>query len=174
MDDLQKKLLRQRWQKPLCSHDPARHLQVDPEAAKVVFESGVAVVMVPLEVTHTALATPQIIDRITTANPSPFLLIIREILLFFSDTYRTVFYFKDPPIHDPCAIFYIIQPGAFKVCFACGLGSIPSIPLMLQNSASLTAYSNDPKCDLWSSFLSISPMALKAASLMTSVYRLSK
>ena len=32
-------------------------MQVDPEAAKIVFESGLDVIMVPLEVTHTALVT---------------------------------------------------------------------------------------------------------------------
>ena len=35
-------------------------VQVDPEAAKIVFESGLDVIMVPLEVTHTALVTNEV------------------------------------------------------------------------------------------------------------------
>lgn len=33
------------------------NIQVDPEAAAIVFETGL-VTMIPLEVTHTALVTP--------------------------------------------------------------------------------------------------------------------
>ena len=89
-------------------------MQVDPEAAKVVFESGLPVVMVPLEVTHTALATPSILESIVTNDPSQFLLLVKEIILYFSDTYRSVFSFKDPPIHDPCAVYYVAQPQHFE------------------------------------------------------------
>ena len=91
--------------------------QVDPEAAKVVFESGVPIVMIPLEVTHTALATSCIIKEILTDHPSPFLLLIKEIILYFSDTYRSVFSFEDPPIHDPCAVYFVAQPHHFQVSF---------------------------------------------------------
>lgn len=91
-------------------------MQVDPEAAKIVFESGVPIVMIPLEVTHTALVTRNVMEAIVTSDPSPFLTLVREILLFFSGTYRTVFAFNDPPLHDPCAIFYIAHPEAFQVC----------------------------------------------------------
>lgn len=38
------------------------NIQTDPEAARLVFESGVALVMVPLEVTHTALASTSILQ----------------------------------------------------------------------------------------------------------------
>ena len=36
--------------------------QTDPEAARLVFESGVPLTMVPLEVTHTALATTSVLQ----------------------------------------------------------------------------------------------------------------
>jgi hypothetical protein len=90
-------------------------LQVDPEAAKIVFESGLNIVMVPLEVTHTALVTIEVMASIMNRRPTPFLLLIREILSYFSDTYLEVFGFRDPPLHDPCAVFAVIQPEAFKV-----------------------------------------------------------
>ena len=40
------------------------NIQVDPEAAKVVFESGVSIVMVPLDVTHKVLCTPGVLERV--------------------------------------------------------------------------------------------------------------
>lgn len=79
-----------------------------------MFESGVPLVLVPLEVTHTALATPAVIERICSRE-TPFLLLVREILLFFSDTYCDVFGFASPPIHDPCAVAYVVAPHIFKV-----------------------------------------------------------
>ena len=36
----------------------------DPESAQIVFDSGVKVVLVPLEITHQALATEQVLDAI--------------------------------------------------------------------------------------------------------------
>mmetsp|Transcript_58363 Transcript_58363/g.137534 ORF Transcript_58363/g.137534 Transcript_58363/m.137534 type:complete len:176 (-) Transcript_58363:402-929(-) len=50
------------------------NIQIDPEAAKIVFESGLKVTMVPLEVTHTVLVTPSVQERIATMVSRPFLL----------------------------------------------------------------------------------------------------
>ena len=96
------------------------NIQTDPEAAHVVFESGVAVLnMVPLEVTHTALATSQVIERIRVGNSEkelkgiPFRELIVDLLMFFADTYKRVFRFDDPPLHDPCAVAYVLAPEIF-------------------------------------------------------------
>ena len=76
--------------------------QVDPEAAHVVFESGADVTMVPLEVTHTALVTPAVLSRI--GDGTQLRRLVREMLLFFQGSYRRVFGFEHPPLHDPCAV----------------------------------------------------------------------
>lgn len=89
------------------------NIQIDPEAAHVVFNSGANVTMVPLEVTHTALATPEVLGRILTPPDHPFLVLIAELLLFFADTYKRVFKFEHPPLHDPCAVAYVIAPEIF-------------------------------------------------------------
>lgn len=91
------------------------NVQSDPEAAKIVFECGALVTMVPLEVTHTALATPTVIQRLSV-HSTPFLGLMRKLLLFFAQTYKEVFSFEHPPLHDPLAVFYIACPEAFKVC----------------------------------------------------------
>lgn len=88
------------------------NILVDPEAAKVVFESGVPVVMVPLEVSHTALVTPAILDRLRSFN-SRFSSVLVDLLLFFKQSYTDVFRFVDPPLHDPLAVAYVIAPELF-------------------------------------------------------------
>lgn len=97
------------------------NIEVDPEAARIVFESGVSVTMVPLEVTHTALVTPEVLQRIraigasagSAAAPSPFAAFVCDLLLYFRDSYSTVFGFPSPPLHDPCAVLYVLHPDLF-------------------------------------------------------------
>ena len=96
----------------------------DPEAAKIVFDSDFKVVMVPLEVTHTAIATKQILQRImnggannnnNSKSNSLFNKIVVDLLTFFADTYSREFGFRDgPPVHDACTIAYIIMPEIFE------------------------------------------------------------
>lgn len=88
------------------------NIQVDPEAASIVFESELTIYMVPLEVTHTALVTDQILDSINSLS-SKFSTIITELLLFFKSTYKTVFRMADPPLHDPCAVAFVVRPELF-------------------------------------------------------------
>jgi len=85
------------------------NIQCDPEAAKIVLESLFEVIMVPLEVTHTALVTADVLRRLQNAS------IVRayrkrvgqitELLDFFKMTYQRVFGFQHPPLHDPCAVW---------------------------------------------------------------------
>ncbi|KIZ05560.1 purine nucleosidase [Monoraphidium neglectum] len=93
------------------------NIQTDPEAAKVVFEAGLPLTMVPIEVTHTALVTPEVLGRLLTSRPgiSKFKVLIEQLLTFFAGTYREVFKFTDPPLHDPCAVAYVADPSIFEV-----------------------------------------------------------
>ena len=88
-------------------------MQSDPEAAKIVFECGAPLTMVPLEVTHTALAMPAVLRRLA-ARSTPFLRLVHRLLLFFAQTYRDIFSFEHPPLHDPLAVFYVACPEAFQ------------------------------------------------------------
>ena len=62
---------------------------VDPEAAEIVFSSGVPLTMVGLNLTHQAQATPAVVDRLR-AMGSPAAQAVIGWLSFFADTYRTV------------------------------------------------------------------------------------
>jgi len=98
------------------------NIQVDPEAAHIVLESGLPITMVPLEVSHTALVTPAVVNRIIAIHPpsaaalapSAFAELVVELLQFFANTYRVFFGFEYPPLHDPCAVAYVINPELFK------------------------------------------------------------
>ncbi|ODQ64165.1 Inosine/uridine-preferring nucleoside hydrolase [Nadsonia fulvescens var. elongata DSM 6958] len=85
----------------------------DPEAAKIVLTNDIIkskVVMVPINLTHQAIATKSILKRVLYGNSSPpessnFRLMLHELLKFFATTYEEQQGFLDgPPVHDPLAI----------------------------------------------------------------------
>lgn len=85
------------------------NIYVDPEAAHVVFTSGRPVTMVGLDVTHQALATPDVRSRIRALD-TPVARLVDDLLGFFAETYLRVFGFSAPPLHDPCAVARVIAP----------------------------------------------------------------
>ena len=82
---------------------------VDPEAAQIVFESGVPVTMVGLNLTHQAQATDDVVERFRALG-TPVSEAVIGWLSFFADTYREVYGFGGPPVHDPCALALVIDP----------------------------------------------------------------
>ncbi|CAF0730822.1 unnamed protein product [Brachionus calyciflorus] len=89
------------------------NIQVDPEAAHYVFEANIPVYMVPLEVTHSALVTPQIITSISSLSTNLSFILV-ELLVFFQSTYKNFFFMEHPPLHDPCAVAFIVDPSLFE------------------------------------------------------------
>jgi inosine-uridine nucleoside N-ribohydrolase len=89
------------------------NIYADPEAADIVFTCGRPLTVSPLEVTHQALATEQVVARLRTANRrvAGF---VADLLVFFAETYHTVFGFAAPPVHDPCAVAAVIDPDILK------------------------------------------------------------
>jgi inosine-uridine nucleoside N-ribohydrolase len=85
------------------------NIHVDPEAADIVFASGLPVTMCGLNVTHQALATDGVVQRITGLR-TPLARICAELLTFFRDRYRRQG-FTAPPLHDPVAVARVIDPS---------------------------------------------------------------
>ncbi len=81
----------------------------DPEAAAVVFGCGRPITISPLEVTHQALATPDVLARLRSSGRK-VANFAADLLVFFAGTYRQVFGFEAPPVHDPCAVVAVIDP----------------------------------------------------------------
>ena len=82
---------------------------IDPEAAHIVFNESWPVVMVGLDLTHQALATPDVVERIKAIGTGPAQFVV-ELMDFFAATYKDAQGFDSPPVHDPCAVAYVIDP----------------------------------------------------------------
>jgi len=82
----------------------------DPEAAAAVVESGVPVTVIGLNLTHQALATDAVVARILALG-TPLAETVAGWLTFFGGTYRTLFGFPAPPVHDPCAVALVADPA---------------------------------------------------------------
>ena len=86
------------------------NIHVDPEAADEVLRSGIPITLVPLEVTHRALATDDVLGRISALDTRVAETSV-ALMRYFADTYRRVFDFDAPAVHDPCAVAAVIDPG---------------------------------------------------------------
>ena len=85
------------------------NIYVDPEAAKLVFESGIPIVMVGLDVTNRALITFEDIDYIESLG-GKVSSVIAPLLRFFGKANNEFFGFDGAPIHDALAVSYLIDP----------------------------------------------------------------
>jgi inosine-uridine nucleoside N-ribohydrolase len=85
------------------------NIYADPEAAAVVIGSAAPVTLVPLEVTHRALATDDVMARIAEIG-TPVAEMSVALMRFFAATYSEVFGFDAPAVHDPCAVASVIDP----------------------------------------------------------------
>ena len=86
---------------------------VDAEAAKVVYDSTVPVTMFGLDVTHQVIATEDIIERVSKID-NEIAVFVKELLIFFGETYKNHFGFNGGPIHDACTTMYLLKPELFK------------------------------------------------------------
>lgn len=97
--------------------EPASEFNImnDPDAAHIVFTSPhiPRLVMVPIELTHTVCATEPVSARVRALS-SRFGSILDHLLLFFGATYKQVFQFDAPPLHDPCAVAYVANKDLFE------------------------------------------------------------
>lgn len=89
------------------------NIVTDPEAADIVLRSGLPTTMIGLNVTHQALATTEIIAGFQALG-TRLGTICAELMTFFAGTYRRVFGFEHPPVHDPIAVAAVIDPSIVR------------------------------------------------------------
>ncbi|MEU6927841.1 nucleoside hydrolase [Streptomyces sp. NPDC046374] len=82
----------------------------DPEAADLVFRSGIPLTMFGLNVTHQVRATPDVLSRLAGLG-TPLGRLCVELLTYFAATYREVYGFDAPPLHDPLTVAHLIDPS---------------------------------------------------------------
>jgi inosine-uridine nucleoside N-ribohydrolase len=84
------------------------NIWADPEAAAVVFTSDLDVTMVGLDVTHRAVTTPAIQERLrVTGTIGRF---VADLVDFFTVYHRETYGWEGAPIHDAVAVAYLIDP----------------------------------------------------------------
>ncbi|HYF72897.1 MAG TPA: nucleoside hydrolase [Nocardioides sp.] len=81
----------------------------DPEALDLVLRSGVPVRMVGLNLTHQAIATPEVVERMSSM-PHDLGRTCAAWMGFFGGSYKRIWDFDAPPVHDPCTIAALIDP----------------------------------------------------------------
>ncbi|UWS01344.1 nucleoside hydrolase [Phaeobacter inhibens] len=89
------------------------NIYVDPEAAAAVLTSGVPVTMMPLDVTHKALATRARVEKIRALD-TKVARFTAEMLDFFERFDVEKYGSEGGPLHDPCVIAYLIRPELFS------------------------------------------------------------
>ena len=109
----------------------------DPHAAQIVLASGIPITLIPLELTHQALATPSRQRAIRKLDNR-----VSQVVLQMLPRYgvaergaaeRERSAMAGPPLHDPCVIAYLLQPDLFSCCPA-GVTIETASPLTLGRS----------------------------------------
>lgn len=89
------------------------NIYVDPEAADIVFKSGVPLVVMPLDVTHKVLTTRARVEALRGLGTEVGR-VAAEWADFFERFDMEKYGSDGGPLHDPTVIAYLIAPDLFK------------------------------------------------------------
>ncbi|MFY0680106.1 MAG: nucleoside hydrolase [Thalassovita sp.] len=89
------------------------NIYVDPQAAQIVFASGVKITVMPLDVTHKALVTKPRNDAFRDLN-TPVGIAVAQMTDFFERFDKEKYGSAGAPLHDPCVTAYLIKPELFQ------------------------------------------------------------
>jgi pyrimidine-specific ribonucleoside hydrolase len=85
------------------------NIWADPEAAAIVFESGIPIHMAGLDVTHQALVLPTDIERLEALGTRTGR-VFADLMRFFGIHHRERYGWPGPPIHDAVAVAELVAP----------------------------------------------------------------
>lgn len=94
-----------------CTELAEFNIYVDPEAAQIVLTSGIPVIMAGLDVTEKAVITVEEIESLKGKGRVSQL--AYELLHFYHETGKQ-FGFRDSPLHDLCAVAWLLRPELFS------------------------------------------------------------
>lgn len=89
------------------------NIYVDPEAAKIVFNSGIPITMVGLDVTNRAIMTPREIEDLNKPGGRVSGVVV-PLLQFFAKANKDIFDLPGAPLHDALAVASVIAPEVIK------------------------------------------------------------
>ncbi|MEQ4484205.1 nucleoside hydrolase [Cohnella silvisoli] len=87
------------------------NIYVDPEAAQIVYQSGIPIVMSGLDVTNRAQIHAVEIEELKRRGKASVL--VGELLDFYS-IYSKVLGYDGSALHDPCAVAWLLKPEIFR------------------------------------------------------------
>lgn len=90
------------------------NIYADPEAARVVFTSGVQLVMMGLDLTNQTTCTADVISRMKKVG-GPAGELFSDIMSFTLKTQYENYGLAGGPVHDATCVGYLINPDAFKM-----------------------------------------------------------
>lgn len=89
------------------------NIYVDPQAADIVFKSGIPITAASLDVTHKALSTKDRIEAIRAVGTKSAVAVAE--MLSFSERFDLEKYqWQGAPLHDPCVMAYLMKPELFS------------------------------------------------------------
>jgi inosine-uridine nucleoside N-ribohydrolase len=88
------------------------NIYVDPEAAGIVFGSGLPLTMVGLDVTREATAGPEEVRRLRDLGRAGE--VAAELVTVCADTYSSIYRSSGLPIHDAVAVAAVVDPKILK------------------------------------------------------------
>ena len=88
------------------------NIHVDPHAAEICFKSGVPVTLIPLDVTHQILTTPQRLDALRALG-NRCGTAVATLLTTFAERRSERFGERGRALHDPSVIAYLLRPELF-------------------------------------------------------------
>lgn len=89
------------------------NIYVDPEAAEIVFKSGVDITVMPLDVTHKALTTAPHVAGFRAMGTEVGRM-VAAWTDFFERFDKEKYGSAGAPLHDPCVIAWLIRPELFS------------------------------------------------------------
>lgn len=89
------------------------NIYVDPHAARLVFEAGIPITLIPLDCSHQALTTAARIEKFRTM-PNRSGPAVAAMLEFFERFDEHKYGTDGGPLHDPCVIAWLLRPELFQ------------------------------------------------------------
>lgn len=94
------------------------NMAVDPEAAKIVINEGIPLVMAGLDVTLKAQICPDDLEKIRKINNRVAQAITGQMEFYGKWYGQEEFRLAGTPVHDPCTIVYLLKPEIFEAQLA--------------------------------------------------------
>jgi purine nucleosidase len=88
------------------------NIYADPHAARVVVEAGLNLVLIGLDVTHQVITTPERLMALEQLG-TPVGQATADLLRHYGQGEAERYGLPGAPLHDPCVIAYLLEPGLF-------------------------------------------------------------